>query len=70
MTREKAVKIIAQILKDNRGSHEFEKLARLIMKSIGWTHLNKIRAGLTEILSGQKEFHETTKTKQETLKDE
>ena len=61
MTREMAVKKIAEILKDYQGSHEFEKLARLIMKAIGWTHLNKIRAGLGEILSGQREFHETIK---------
>ena len=52
MNRIETKKCIAEILKDNQGSHEFEKVAKLIMKKIGWTHLNRIKQGIADLVGG------------------
>jgi len=56
MNRIETKKTIAEILKQNQGSHEFEKVAKAIMKAIGWSYLNRIRQGLQDVFGGMKQF--------------
>jgi len=49
-------KRIAEILKENQGSHEFEKIAKAIMRAIKWSHLNNIKSSFEEIMDGLSEF--------------
>jgi hypothetical protein len=52
MNRIDTKKCIAEILKETQGSHEFEKVAKQIMRAIGWSALNRIRQGLADVLDG------------------
>tara|TARA_B100001971_G_C17736807_1_gene308705 strand:+ start:52 stop:279 length:228 start_codon:yes stop_codon:yes gene_type:complete len=68
MNRVDTKKVIASILRENQGSHEFEKVAKVIMKAICWTHLNRIRSGFAEIMLGLVEFRKDSEESKELLK--
>lgn len=52
MNRVETKKAIAEVLKESQGSHEFEKVAKAIMKVIDWGSLNRIKMGLSDVLGG------------------
>jgi len=61
MNRVETKKRIAEILKENQGSHEFERVAKAIMRAIKWSHLNNIKSSFEEIMDGLSEFKKDSK---------